>query len=86
VNKVILAGCIAVVAFGTGTARAADSKEEPVGLILSAPGAKVTRASTETPLAARSGDILFSGDALKAIGNRRKHLTMAVKFSSTRNS
>ena len=55
-------------AFGAGAARAADSKEEPVGLILSAPGAKVTRASTETPLAARSGDILFSGDALKAIG------------------
>ena len=40
-------------------------KEQPVGLVLSAPGAKVLRANTETPLAARVGDILFSGDALR---------------------
>jgi tetratricopeptide (TPR) repeat protein len=83
VNKVILAGCIAVVAFGAGAALAADSKEEPVGLILSAPGAKVTRASTETPLAARSGDILFSGDALKAIGSPASFLYCPGKSSQT---
>ena len=63
--------------------RAADSKEEPVGLILSAPGAKVTRASTETPLAARSGDILFSGDALKAIGGPASFLYCPGKSSQT---
>jgi tetratricopeptide (TPR) repeat protein len=43
----------------------ADNKEEPVGLILSAPGGKLLRADTETPLAARPGDLLFSGDGLK---------------------
>src|ERR1700757_3063882 len=42
-----------------------DSKEEPVGLILSAAGSKLLRADTETPLAARPGDLLFSGDGLK---------------------
>lgn len=40
-------------------------KEQPVGLILSAGDARLLRASTETPLAARIGDILFSGDALR---------------------
>ena len=34
---------------------AGDTKEEPVGLILSSAGSKLTRADTETPLAARSG-------------------------------
>ncbi|MGD0437761.1 MAG: tetratricopeptide repeat protein [Bryobacteraceae bacterium] len=41
------------------------AKEEPVGLILSAPGGKLLRADTETPLDARSGDLLFSGDGLR---------------------
>ena len=40
-------------------------KEEPVGLILSATGSKLLRADTETPLAARPGDLLFSGDGLR---------------------
>ena len=43
----------------------ADTKEEPVGLILNATGAKLLRADTETPLAARPGDLLFSGDGLR---------------------
>jgi Tfp pilus assembly protein PilF len=41
-------------------------REEPVGLILNPGAAKVLRANTETPLAARAGDILFSGDALRS--------------------
>ncbi len=40
-------------------------KEEPVGLILSGAGSKLLRADTETPLAARPGDLLFSGDGIK---------------------
>src|SRR5260370_14129637 len=44
---------------------AGDTKEEPVGLILSSTGSKLLRADTETPLAARAGDLLFAGDALK---------------------
>lgn len=44
---------------------AADAKEEPVGLVMSAGGAKLLRANTETPLDARSGDLLFVGDGLR---------------------
>src|SRR5262249_23716754 len=40
-------------------------KEEPVGLVLTPGGAKILRAGVETPLAAKPGDILFSGDAMK---------------------
>jgi tetratricopeptide (TPR) repeat protein len=43
----------------------ADTKEEPVGLVLSATGSKLLRADTETPLEARPGDLLFSGDSLR---------------------
>jgi len=42
-----------------------DTKEEPVGLVLSATGSKLLRADTETPLAARPGDLLFAGDGLR---------------------
>ena len=40
-------------------------KEEPVGLVLLPGGAKLIRAGVETPLAAKPGDILFAGDAMK---------------------
>jgi tetratricopeptide (TPR) repeat protein len=40
-------------------------KEEPVGLVLLPGGAKLLRAGVETPLAAKAGDILFAGDAMK---------------------
>jgi tetratricopeptide (TPR) repeat protein len=43
----------------------ADSREQPVGLVLSAGGSKLRRADTETPIASRAGDLLFSGDTLK---------------------
>jgi tetratricopeptide (TPR) repeat protein len=43
----------------------ADTKEEPVGLVLSATGSKLLRADTETPLDARPGDLLFTGDGLR---------------------
>lgn len=61
----------------------ADAKEEPVGLILSATGGKVLRANTETPLAARAGDILFSGDGLQAIGAPASFLYCPNKASQT---
>jgi tetratricopeptide (TPR) repeat protein len=44
---------------------AQPKKEEPVGLMLAPGGAKILRAGTETPLAARAGEILFAGDALR---------------------
>src|SRR5262249_26947502 len=43
----------------------APKKEEPVGLVLTPGGAKLLRAGAETPLSAKPGDILFSGDAMK---------------------
>jgi len=43
----------------------ADVKEEPVGLVLTATGSKLLRADTETPLTARPGDLLFTGDGLR---------------------
>jgi tetratricopeptide (TPR) repeat protein len=55
----------AVGAFSMTAAFADAPKEEPVGLVLSAPGGKLLRADTETPLAARPGDLLFSGDGLR---------------------
>ena len=62
---------------------AAEGKEEPVGLILNAAGGKVLRANTETPLAARAGDILFSGDSLQAIGAPANFLYCPAKGSET---
>jgi tetratricopeptide (TPR) repeat protein len=49
--------------FGAGEVQPA--KEQPVGLVLSANGSKLLRANTETALAARAGDLLFSGDGLR---------------------
>jgi tetratricopeptide (TPR) repeat protein len=49
------------------TATLADTpKEQPLGLVLAAGGGKVVRAGSELPLAARAGDVLFSGDALRS--------------------
>ena len=44
---------------------AVDTPEQPVGLILSAPNSKLVRLNSETPLAARAGDLLFAGDTLR---------------------
>jgi tetratricopeptide (TPR) repeat protein len=41
-------------------------KEQPVGLVLSPGDAKVLRSGSVLPLAARFGDILFSGDSLRS--------------------
>jgi tetratricopeptide (TPR) repeat protein len=56
---------IAILVVANAGPAVADTKEEPVGLILSAAGSKLLRADTETPLAARSGDLLFTGDGIK---------------------
>ena len=39
--------------------------EEPVGLVLNAGGSQLLRSDAETPLSARSGDLLFAGDGLR---------------------
>ena len=54
-----------VIALLTVFSALADTREEPVGLVLSAGGSKLLRADTETPLSARAGDLLFAGDGLR---------------------
>src|ERR1700733_9870928 len=61
----------------------ADTKEEPVGLVLSGTGSKLLRADTETPLAARPGDLLFAGDGLKTEGGPASFLFCPGKSLDT---
>src|ERR1700733_951935 len=39
-------------------------KEQPIGLVVRSVGAQLRRARSALPLAAKSGDVLFSGDSL----------------------
>ncbi|MDQ1469463.1 MAG: hypothetical protein QOJ99_943, partial [Bryobacterales bacterium] len=71
----LIAACAAVVL------HAAVPREEPVGLVLGAGGGKVLRASTETPLAVRAGDILFAGDSLQSGGGPTSFLYCPTKTS-----
>src|SRR5579863_3960097 len=65
------------------TAAFADTKEEPVGLVLTTTGSKLLRADTETPLAARPGDLLFAGDGLKTEGGPASFLFCPGKSLDT---
>jgi tetratricopeptide (TPR) repeat protein len=58
-------------------------REEPVGLILLPGTGKVLRANSETPLAARAGDILFAGDSLRSGGGASSFLYCPDKKSET---
>jgi uncharacterized caspase-like protein len=60
-----------------------DTKEEPVGLVLSAAGSKLLRADTETPLAARPGDLLFTGDGLRTESSAASFLFCPAKVIDT---
>ncbi len=64
-------------------AAATPAREEAVGLVLLPGGAKVLRANTETPLASKAGDILFSGDQLKAEGAAATFLYCPNKTSQS---
>jgi len=61
----------------------ADTKEEPVGLVLSAAGSKLLRADTETPLGARAGDLLFAGDGLRTESSAASFLFCPAKVLDT---
>jgi tetratricopeptide (TPR) repeat protein len=60
-----------------------DTKEEPVGLVLSAAGSKLLRADTETPLGARAGDLLFAGDGLRTESSAASFLFCPAKVLDT---
>jgi Flp pilus assembly protein TadD len=78
-----IALALAVTAILSAAAPAGPPKEEPVGLVLTAMGSKVLRASSETPLAARAGDILFSGDELRTESGAASFLYCPGKTSQT---
>lgn len=67
---------LCVAAFG-------DTKEEPVGLVLSATGTKLLRADTETPLTARPGDLLFAGDGIRTENGPASFLFCPAKSLDT---
>ncbi len=60
--------------------------EEPVGLILNPGGGQLLRADAETPLAARSGDLLFAGDGLRTSSNTASFLFCPGKALETLSS
>ena len=67
----------------SAAAPASPAKEEPVGLLLTATGSKVLRASSAPPLAARAGDVLFSGDELLTESGSASFLYCPGKTSQT---
>ncbi|MDE3194931.1 MAG: hypothetical protein KGN84_01200, partial [Acidobacteriota bacterium] len=66
-----------------GSATRADIREEPVGLVLVPGSGKVLRAGSLTPLAARAGDVLFSGDSLRSGAGPSSFLFCPDKKSET---
>jgi tetratricopeptide (TPR) repeat protein len=58
--------CVALAILAGALLPADTPGEQPVGLVLSPSDGKVVRAGSELPLAARSGDVLFAGDALRS--------------------
>jgi len=57
--------------------------DEPVGLVLNSGGSKILRANTETPLSARPGDLLFSGDGLRTETTAASYLFCPAKSIQT---
>src|SRR5580658_6008672 len=81
-NKALIGGL--ATALMVSVALFADTpREEAVGLILAPGSAKVLRTGTETPLAARAGDVLFSGDDLRSEGTPASFLYCPQKTSQT---
>ncbi|HTM52032.1 MAG TPA: tetratricopeptide repeat protein [Bryobacteraceae bacterium] len=77
-------GILFLAAFSAGAILAQPpKKEEPVGLVLLPGGAKLIRAGVETPLAAKPGDILFSGDAMKTEAAPASFLYCPTKTSQS---
>jgi tetratricopeptide (TPR) repeat protein len=83
--RIVLGVAVAagVLAAAPATTPVAAGKEEPVGLLLTATGSKLLRTNTETPLAARAGDILFAGDELRTESGAASFLYCPGKTSQT---
>ncbi|HYL76161.1 MAG TPA: tetratricopeptide repeat protein [Bryobacteraceae bacterium] len=74
---------VGLILSSTATADTPQVKETPVGLVLSAGGAKLLRADTETPLDARPGDLLFARDGLRTAGSAASFLFCPGKTIDT---
>src|SRR5712675_165077 len=61
----------------------ADTPETPVGILLSAADAKIVRASSTSPVDARSSDLVFSGDSLRTGSAPATYLFCAGKSRQT---
>ena len=61
----------------------AQQPEQALGLVLSSSNGKLRRAGSELPLAAKPGDILFSGDALVSDNGSVSFLFCPAKSSQT---
>src|ERR1700693_6144267 len=72
-----------IISFAAAALALGDTKEEPVGLVLSAAGSKLLRADTETPLGARAGDLLFAGDGLRTESSAASFLFCPSKAIDT---
>src|SRR5580700_6927145 len=59
------------------------SADEPVGLVLNSGGSQILRPDTETPLSARPGDLLFSGDGLRTEATPASFLFCPAKSIET---
>src|SRR5258708_7590053 len=81
-SNTLFVSLAAVLAASSHIARA-DTKEAPVGLVLSAAGSKLLRADTLTPLAAQPGDLLFSGDGLRTEADSASFLFCPSKAIQT---
>src|SRR5580693_4161013 len=79
-KQAVLFALVFVVAAGLF---AADQKETAVGLVLTGSGGKVLRADTETPLAAKPGDLLFVGDGLRTEASPASFLFCPAKAIDT---
>src|SRR5262245_26066707 len=69
-----------------GVASFAAVPEEPIGLVLNAGGGQLLRADAETPLSARPGDLLFSGDGLRTSSSAASFLFCPGKSLQTLSS
>src|ERR1700733_5466030 len=83
VNAARMSACATLLLLLSSPGFADTAKEEPVGLVLSAPGSKLLRADTETPLDARAGDLLFPGDGIRTANGPASFLFCPAKTLDT---
>lgn len=73
----------AVIFFVALALEAAAPKEQPVGLLLNPGGAQLVRSGNQTPFAAKTGEVLFSGDRIKTAAGPASFLFCPEKSSIT---